>query len=83
MIFVGGSTIVQAINWLAAVVDIRATVGVTSRAAPRPLNMSSPSDQRRSSALPVDHVAWRLQRGTHSVEARLRQHPLGLELWCI
>ena len=45
--------------------------------------MSSPFDQRRSPALPVDHVAWTLRRGAHSVEARLRQHPLGIELWCI
>ena len=34
-------------------------------------------------APPVEHVAWRLRKGTHCVEARLRHHPLGIELWCL
>ena len=45
--------------------------------------MSMPFDQRRPPALPVEHVAWRLQRGNHSVEARLRQNPVGIELVCL
>ena len=50
---------------------------------PPALNMSGPFDQRRPPALPVEHVAWRLQRGSHSVEAQLRQHPLGIEFVCV
>ena len=44
--------------------------------------MASSFDPRRSPAAPVEHVAWTLQRDTHCVEARLRPHPLGIELWC-
>ena len=45
--------------------------------------MSISFDPPRSPAPPGEHVAWRLRKGSHCVEARLRQHPLGIELWCL
>ena len=39
-------------------------------------------DPQRSSAAPVEHVAWRLHRATHHVELRLREHPSGIAMWC-
>ena len=44
--------------------------------------MSLSFDPPRSPAPPVEHVAWTLHRATHYVEARLREHPLGIALWC-
>lgn len=35
---------------------------------------------RTSPAVPAEHLLWKLQKGTRTAEARVRQHPHGQEL---